>query len=185
MTGLKPKNPSAAARMTALAFQKYAPELHRYLLRRLRRPDDASDLTQEIFERFIKVDRGDAIQNPQAYLFKIASHVVNQSLLRHEHELVTYDSELVQTLTETFDQGSPDTMADHLSLQRDLREALRTLPENHLAALLLVKGEGLSYEEAAREAGFTENTIGTYVKHGRAKLKLILEEYWHKKESPP
>lgn len=171
------------ARLAALAFQKYAAELHRYLLRRLRQPEDAPDLTQEIFERFMRIDRAEAIENPQGYLFKIASHVVSESLCKDEHNRVTYDSDLVQRLGEVFDQGPPEKLADRLGLERDIREALHSLPDNHLTALLLVKGEGLSYEEAARETGFSENTIGTYVKHGRAKLKLMLADYWSSKES--
>jgi RNA polymerase sigma factor (sigma-70 family) len=177
-------NSSAVARLAALAFQKYAPQLRRYVVRRLRKPDEAPDLTQEIFERFMRVDRADAIQNPQGYLFKIASHVISETLCREEQSLVTYDSELVQKAVDEFDSASPEVLADRLGLQRDIRNALKALPDNHLAALLLVKGEGLSYEEAAREAGFTENTIGTYVKHGRAKLRLMLEDYESGKGSP-
>jgi len=179
----KSKKPSAANRLTALTFQGYAPQLRRYVLRRLRTPEDALDLTQEIFERFMRVDHVEAIRNPQAYLFRIASHVVSEALARDEHSLLTYDSEQALKAAETFDPAAPEPLAEQLGLEHDIRAALQSLPDNHLIALLLVKGEGLSYEEAAREAGLSENTIGTYVKQGRAKLRLALEDYWNRKES--
>jgi RNA polymerase sigma-70 factor, ECF subfamily len=184
MLAAKSKNSHSAVALAAAAFAKYEAALHRYVLKRLRRPMDAHDLTQEIFERFMKVDRAEAIRNPQAYLFGIASHVVAEARYEQEHNLVTYDSELAEKTVEAAGNAAPNELADTLGLQRDILEALHALPENHLAALLLVKSEGLSYEEAARVAGFTESTVGTYVTHARAKLKLILEEYWTYKDRP-
>lgn len=185
MTQPKAKHLDAAARLAAVAFQKYEGALHRYVLRRLRRPQAAPDITQDIFERFLKVNRADAIRNPQAYLFGIAAHVLSEAHYHQQHDPVTYDSELLEKRTELAGGGSPDELTDKLAMQRDLLDALKALPDNHLIAVLLVKGEGLSYEEAARAAGFTESTIGTYVTHARAKLKLMLEDYYSGTESPP
>jgi len=180
-----PKAPESAARQSvAAAFQKYEATLHRYVLRRLRRPQDARDLTQDIFERFMKVDRLEAIRNPQAYLFAIASNVVSEVRCAQERNLVTYDSDAMDRLAEALEHGSPDELTDQVNLQRDIVRALSKLPDSHLAALLLVKGEGLSYEEAARTSGMTVNTIGTYLTHARARLKLLLEEYWNTKDAP-
>lgn len=176
-------HPETAARLAlAAAFSKYEAALHRYVLRRLRKPQDARDLTQDIFERFMKVERSEAIRNPQAYLFGIASNVVSEARYAQERDVVTYDSATVDRRSEVFEHGSPDELADKLSLQRDIVRALAKLPDNYLAAVMLVKGEGLSYEEAARTSGMTENTIGTYLTHARARLKLLLEEYWHSKD---
>lgn len=184
MLAVKSKNSRSATQLAAAAFAKYEAALHRYVLRRLRRPADVRDLTQDIFERFMKVDRAEAIRNPQAYLFGIASHVVAEARYEREHNLVTYDSALADKTAEAAGHAAPNELADTLGLQRDILDALLALPENHLAALLLVKSEGLSYEEAARAAGFTESTIGTYVTHARAKLKLLLEDYWCSKDGP-
>src|SRR6267378_6385638 len=84
------------ARLVALAFRKYAPELHRYIERRMRRPGMAPDLTQDIFERFLQIEDTDVVRNPQAYLYGIASHVVREALFREDQSLVTYDSDAVE-----------------------------------------------------------------------------------------
>src|SRR5258705_7997608 len=184
MTDAKTKTPVPEVPSTGAAFEQYGPALHRYLLRRLRHPQDASDLTQEIFERFIKKkDRTELIRNPLAYLYGIASHVVSEAHYAAQQSRVTFDSELLVRMDEGFDAAAPDQLADRLGLRRDLLDALSSLPRNHLLAILLVKGEEMSYDEAACATGFTRNTIATYVMHARAKLKLILQDYWVAKDS--
>lgn len=50
----------------------------------MRRPGTALDLTQDIFERFLQIADTDAVRNPQAYLYGIASHVVREALFRED-----------------------------------------------------------------------------------------------------
>src|SRR5262249_37610678 len=113
--------PQSILGLAALAFRKYAPELHRYVERRMRRPELAQDLTQDIFERFLQVEDTDAVRNPQAYLFGIASHVVREALFREDKSLVTFDSDMVQELDSQLDHALPDDMADRLAVQQELK----------------------------------------------------------------
>lgn len=160
--------------MAALAFRKYAAALHRYLARRVREPEAADDLTQEIFERFLQVEDTDAVRNPQAYLFGIASHVVREARYRTERSLVTYDSEAIDTADEMLDHAWPDDAAERLSLQQDLRHALLQLPATQRVVLLLVKRDGYSYEEAARKMQLSVATVASYLFEARAKVKMLL-----------
>jgi RNA polymerase sigma factor (sigma-70 family) len=174
MRQAKPGISSSIAHLTAEAFRKYAPALHRYVLRRLRRPGDAPDLTQVIFERFLAVEDAALVRNPQAYLFGIASHVVSEFRMREEHGLVTFDSEMTDQVADGLEHSVPDDLADRLSLSREIEHALSTLSDTHRAVLLLVKREGLTYEEAAAAMQLTVNTIGTYVMEARAQMKQVL-----------
>lgn len=160
---------------------KYSDALHAYLLKRLRRPkQDAADLTQEIFERFLrKRDQPEVIRNPLAYLYGIASHVVAESFEQEPRQLVTYDSTLADKAAEASLQTGDS--AQQLELRKDLVQALALLPEAHLTALLLVEGDGLSCKEAARATGYSPNTIKNYLVHARATLKKLLEDYDGKK----
>src|SRR6267378_1798455 len=114
-----PKLNHPVARLAALAFRKYAPELHRYIERRVRRAGSAPDLTQEIFERFLQVEDATAVRNPQAYLYGIASHVVREALFREDRSVVTYDSDAVEEAGRRLDHALPDDMAERLALQED------------------------------------------------------------------
>jgi DNA-directed RNA polymerase specialized sigma24 family protein len=52
--------------------------LRRFLSLRPRNIQDVSELAQEVFSRRSRVDRHEAIGNPQEYLFTVASHVIHQ-----------------------------------------------------------------------------------------------------------
>lgn len=172
----QPKAPNAVSRLAALAFRKYAPELHRYIERRVRASVSAPDLTQEIFERFLQVKDGDAVRNPQAYLYGIASHVVREALFREDRSLVTFDSETVDAAGSSLANALPDDLAERLALQEELNRALAELPAMHRAVLLLVKRDGLSYEEVARRTRLSPSTVNSYVFEARARMKGILKD---------
>jgi RNA polymerase sigma-19 factor, ECF subfamily len=176
MSEPNPKINHPAVRLAALAFRKYAPELHRYIERRVRRRGDAQDLTQDIFERFLQIEDADAVRNPQAYLFGIASHVVREALFRLDKSLVAFDSDAADEAGERLDNALPDDLAQRLSLQQDLKRALAELPAVHRTVLLLVKRDGLSCEEAARRTQLHVNTVKTYVFEARARVKMILQD---------
>jgi len=172
----RPKAPvDRIASLAALAFRKYAPELHRYIERRVREPETAADLTQDIFERFLQVDDTDAVRNPQAYLFGIASHVVREARYRIDRSLVTFDSDAIDAADEMLVHAWPDDMAERLALQQGLRHALLQLPATHRAVLLLVKRDGYSYEEVAQKIKLSVATVTSYLFEARAKVKMLLE----------
>lgn len=153
-----------------MTLRRYSAALHAYLLKRLRRRrEDMADLTQEIFERFLrKRDRPEVIRSPLSYLYGIASHVVAETIEQEPHRLIAYDSE---------SEPQASDFTPQLSMREDLIWALSKLPEPQLKALILVEGNGLSCKEAARLTGYTPNTIKTYLMHGRATLKKLLEDY--------
>jgi len=166
----------SAVRLAALAFRKYAAELHRYIERRMRRSGVAQDLTQDIFERFLQVQDADAVRNPQAYLFGIASHVVREAQFREDKSLVTFDSEAVREAGGQLEHALPDDLAERMSLQQDLNRAFAELPAMHRTVLLLVKHDGLSYEEVAKRTRLNVNTLKTYVFEARARIKMTLKD---------
>ena len=160
-------------------YGQYAAALNRYLVRRVRRPEDVDDLTQEIFELFVRrKDRAEVVRNPLAYLFRIAFHVVGTALADEGRNPVIFDSRQLPEELGLETRSSSHEEAEELVAQEDVRAALAQLPENYLIAMMLVEGQGMSYKEAARASGFTAATIATYVTHGRAALKLALDGRW-------
>jgi len=160
-------------RFARSAFEKYTVELHRFLLRRIRRPADADDLVQEVFMRLLRMDQADRVRKPLAYLYGIAFHVVREFQMKEEQDRVICDSSTLEQLTEHPGDLSNDDFADRLHLQRQLSKALLQLPPGQRAVLLLVKRDGLSHEEAARVAGLTVQTVEKYVVNAKARLKSM------------
>ena len=170
------KGDSESAQPIQAVYGRYAAALNRYLVRRVRRPEDVDDLTQEIFELFVKrKDRSEVVRNPLAYLFRIAFHVVGTALADEQRQATVIDPKRTLTDTEVEARGSSNEDAEALVAPRDVQKALEQLPANYLTALMLVEGQGMSHKEAARITGFTPGTIAAYVTHGRAALKLALE----------
>ena len=170
------KGDSESALPIQAVYGRYAAALNRYLVRRVRRPEDVDDLTQEIFELFVKrKDRSEVVRNPLAYLFRIAFHVVGTALADEQRQATVIDPKRTLTDTEVEARGSSNEDAEALVAPRDVQKALEQLPANYLTALMLVEGQGMSHKEAARVTGFTPGTIAAYVTHGRAALKLALE----------
>lgn len=170
---------SKSGTLAPAMLRRYTAALHSYLLQRLRRRRaDTADLTQEIFERFLrKRDRPEVIRNPLAYLYGIASHVVAETIEQEPHHLVTYDSALAEHAAEAHpDLQAPD-LARQLGLRADIVAALSKLPKAQLTVLVLVEGDGLSCKEAARITGYTPGTIKTYLMQARTTLKKLLEDY--------
>ncbi len=157
------------------AFRRYAPDLHRYLLRRIRHGSAVPDLLQIVFERFLRVQDIEQVKNPQAYLYTIASHVVSQARLREENNPVTYDSVAVDEAGDRLENAQPDDMAHRMGIAQELNRALAQLPPAHQAVILLTKRDGLSYQQVAEQTGLSVNTVTLYVWEARSRLKTILK----------
>jgi RNA polymerase sigma-70 factor (ECF subfamily) len=173
---MRSKEDSESAQPIQAVYGRYAAVLNRYLVRRVRRREDVDDLTQEIFELFVKrKDRAEVVRNPLAYLFRIAFHVVGAMLADEKRQATVINLTHTLTDTELEGRGSSNEDAETLVALQDVQRALEKLPVSYLTALMLVEGQGMSHKEAARVTGFTPGTIATYVTHGRAALKLALD----------
>ena len=61
-----------------------------------------------------------------------------------------------------------------LSLPEDLQDALRGLPDDFRAAVVLFDVVGLSYEEIADQLGIPVGTVRSRIHRGRASLRGAL-----------
>jgi RNA polymerase sigma-19 factor, ECF subfamily len=170
---IKPTSQLAAA--VSAAFRDYAPELHRYIARQMRHPEGAGDLTQEIFERFLQLPNPETVRNAQAFLYGIASNLVRELRYRERRSLVSFDSQTVDEVSERLEHADRDDLAERLALEQDLQWALSKLPAAHRAVLLLVKRDGLTYEEVAQRTGLALTTVTNYVSEARAKAKMLMK----------
>jgi len=156
-------------------FRRCSPDLHTYLRRRLKSSSATADLTQEIFERFIRGDRAARARDPRAYLFGIASNVVADAKMAREREVVIYDSDVAEEAGKALPGEDPHTR-ESVALEDELLLAVEKLPEAHRAAILLTKRDGLSSREAAARMGTTEGSVRVYVCEARAQLKTLLKK---------
>lgn len=157
------------------AFSHYRRELHRYLLRRLNRPQDVDDLAQEVYLRLLRHDENKSVRKPLAYLYGVAAHVVADFRIDSEpdREHLVVDSEAVEQCSDEPSYALPDDLAQRLNLQQQLERALARLPPTHAAVLLAHKRDGLSYKEVAQKLGLSVHTVEKYVTQAKARIRTM------------
>lgn len=160
------------ANLVRLTFEQYRGGLLRYLMRRLGHAQNAQDLAQEVYLRLLRVEDVDLVRQPQAYLYRIASHVVYEFRLREEREqkYMTIDSQAMTELADRVGDPSAEEQWQTMSTERELTRLFSQLPPVEQAILLLQKRDGLSYKEVAKRLDLSIHTVKKYL--FRALLRL-------------
>ena len=169
---------STASREMSFAesvFRQYTALLHRFLARRLTRPQDVDDLAQEVFIRLARLNKPELVLKPKAYLCSVASNLVREFKLRNARELerIVFDSETLDEAAEQPAHERPDELAERLNIQRQLEQAMQRLPRIQCAVLLLAKRDGLSHKEIARKTGLNVRTVDRYVFEATGKIMTM------------
>jgi RNA polymerase sigma factor (sigma-70 family) len=147
-------------------------------VRRLKGAENAADLAQEVYLRLLRVENQELVRSPQDYLYGIAAHVVYQFRLRSRRELVIYDSDTLDEITEH--PAQTDTfggLPDRLNLQRELERALARLSPTHQAVFLLRKRDGLSLQEIATQLRLSTHTVKKYIFQAKAQIRTQWNEH--------
>jgi RNA polymerase sigma-70 factor (ECF subfamily) len=164
-SSIDPSHAPAEPRFARDAFANYRGDLHRFLLRRLRSTHDASDVMQEVFLRLLQLDRTDAVRNPQAYIYGIASHVA------HEFRRRAQRYQHAEAETQDFTLEDP---AEQLDLERSMEQALAELPPVQLRILLARQRDGLSYPQIGNALGLSAHTVRKYLDRALASVRSRL-----------
>jgi RNA polymerase sigma-70 factor, ECF subfamily len=166
---------------------RYHQPIYSLLVRTVRDPADAADLTQDVF---VKIFRGigsfHGESSLRTWIYRIALHEgLNQRRWwrRHRQQEVTIEMETVDCesgeptrLKELLvDPGeSPYEMATHTEARERVEAALRQVPEPFRTTLILRDIEGFVYEEVAEMLGVNLGTIKSRLVRGRACLRQLL-----------
>lgn len=144
-------------------FKQYSPTLLRYLASRVGNESEANDLAQEAYLRLIRVPDPDAIQNAEAYLFRIAANLTAEHLLKRARSPKTVDLETFEQSGEDGDENQFEALMEARSALKRLDQVLEDMPPLYRAVLLLRKREGYSHEEIAEKLGISSHTVHHYL----------------------
>lgn len=142
---------------------RYGRRLRQFLSVRLRNVHDVPDVAQEVFLRLMRVDRQDAIRNPEAYLYTVASHVLQQHTLRQSTDPVFVE------ITDAFaelklpETENPAVKADTAGRMAMLERALAQLPPKVGAALVMHRVGGYTVPEIANQLGVGRESVKKYL----------------------
>lgn len=166
--------PKARTNARMSVFGRHLRDLHRYLARRLRVPQDADDLTQEVYLRLLRVDDAKLVHKPLAYIYGIAAHVLADFRVQvaHDEQHLVAPDELPEGWLERASEALEDMPEENLSVTQQIEEALRQLPEITQAVLILHKRDELTYEEIAERTGLSVHQVHRHLNQAHARLKL-------------
>ncbi len=143
------------------------PSLRRYARALVGDASAADDLVQDTLERaWARAAQWRPGQPLRVWLFAIMHNLRVDQLRRPVLSIVTDTGDLP-------DLPVRATQTDHIELA-DLDRALRQLPEEQRAVLLLVGLEALSYAEVATTLGIPLGTVMSRLARGRERLRAIL-----------
>jgi RNA polymerase sigma-70 factor (ECF subfamily) len=154
-------------------YERYARDVHRFVLYLSGDPALADDITADTFVRLWTAPGEIRTATVKAYLFTIARnlYLTRQRRERRETEL---DASLRTAAP------SPETLAVARDEARHVLHALGRLPEIDRAALLLHAREQMPYQEIASILGLSVPAIK--VKIHRARVRLLA---WRRTEPQP
>lgn len=151
--------------------QRWNRSLFQFLNRRVQTTVDIEDLAQETYLRLLRArDLGD-VRNPQAYLLRVASHVIlewRDSQPRPEAFLML-DEELLP------DECGPDLETEAALSQERLENILAAVSPVMRAVLLLRLRDELSCKDIAQELSLTLRQVRRYLARGYERLRAALE----------
>lgn len=158
-----------------LLYREHLEAVQRFVARRVDNPEDAADLTAEVFLAAIKAARtyrGEA--TPLAWLYGIARNVVSSH--HRSSARARRVSSSVAAAHVLLDEDATDRIVARIDSQRQARElyqSLVALPERQRALVELVAVDGLLLSEAAIVLGISAGNAR--VRYHRARQRLAHE----------
>ena len=152
--------------------REYAPDLRRFLARRRIIESDIHDICQEVYLRLLRFERTEIIENPKAYLFRVAANVAHDFNLR-KRQWTAFETE---PLDEFADTPGSARMVDEEHRSYVLAAILAQLPPLPRAALALLAQEDLTYEEIAGRLGVSRRVVKRAVARGYALARDSLAQ---------
>ena len=153
-------------------YREHLEAVERFVARRVETPEDAADLTAEVFLAAIDASRryrGDGAA-PRAWLYGIARRVVaghHRSTAKALRAVGRIDAR------ELLDDDSTDRIVARVDSQRAAREVYRSLaamPDRQRAVVELVAVDGLSLTDAAAALGITAGNARVLYHRARRQL---------------
>ena len=165
--------------------QEHQRMVHQLALHLLGDPDEALDLSQEVFMRVFRTlhaFRGQAAL--RTWIYRI---VINQARnrqrwwrRRHRTDQVSFEAH-VRSAGEPAaeaEAAAPDRLFGRKELSQRIRASLDQLPFDQRSAIVLREIDGLRYEEIAFTLGVAVGTVKSRLARVRQTLRKELKDLW-------
>jgi RNA polymerase sigma-70 factor, ECF subfamily len=169
--------PVAEAMDAGQLFDVYHDRIYRYVLRMVKNPAEAEDLTQDTF---LRAYRGhESLRDPQAvrgWLYRIATHACLDRLRQRKLQ-VSIDTGEGADRVDAVVSKSPSVLeiTERKETSACVQRCLDFLPDSYRAVILLHEAHSLTAAEIAELLGVTVTTVKIRLHRARRKLQRIME----------
>jgi len=158
-------------------IRRYQKQVFRIVLRMVKSPDDADDITQDTF---VRAHRGLGTFKDEfdfhPWLFRIAyNQAINFINKRKRQAAADIDEVPERDMKTGPEPESPVQSASRHELLGRLSAALERLPEEQRTVFLLRVQEGLSYEEIAETMNTPKGTVMSRLARARMALRKLMD----------
>jgi RNA polymerase sigma-70 factor (ECF subfamily) len=128
-----------------------------------------------VYLRMLRVSRADSIRSPEAYLFTVAQHVVQQHGLREA--AIPRAEEITEMLDPPVAASDQDPALTAVAQQfaEKLQGTLDHLTPKARAAFILHRRDGMSPEEIAAHLGVSRAMVKKYLLKALLRLRVHLD----------
>jgi RNA polymerase sigma-70 factor (ECF subfamily) len=152
----------------------HSARVYRLAYRLTGNPHDAEDLTQEVFVRVFRSLSSYTPGTFEGWLHRITTNLFLDGARRKQRiRFEGLADEMAHRLAGS--EPTPAQAFDDSHLDDDVQAALKALPPEYRAAVVLCDIEGFSYEEIAATLGVKLGTVRSRIHRGRAQLRASLE----------
>lgn len=152
------------------AVETYSTMIYRLALSRLRNPEDAEDVTQEVFMRYVRNHPPiDSEEHQKAWFIRVTINCsINMATSAYSRHHATLTDEILAITAGEGEIPVEDDFAIKL---------IRQLPDKYRQALHLYYYEEMSIAEIATVMGNREGTVKSLLHRGRVKLRGLWETW--------
>ena len=151
-------------------FVQYGAQIHAYIAQRVHPREDANDLTQEVFARFIRSRHADGCESPRALLYEIATNLMRDRARRLKSRRadrhVPYDDEETEGIG-----ADPSRVIDNERRLQDVEAVILGLPSKCREVFVLSRFEHLSYADIATRLGISVATVQKHISKALLRLR--------------
>lgn len=156
------------------AYRRWGALVYTLVLRRIGDPEDAKDVTQQVFVDAWRGREGyDARRGSlKTWILGITHHKTADALTRRSRRARDFDAAAAAAPHETVQRTAPtDVVLDHILLV----EELERLPEQQQTVLAMAFFEDLTQTQIAERTGLPLGTVKSYTRRGLMRLRNRLE----------
>jgi RNA polymerase sigma-70 factor (ECF subfamily) len=161
--------------------RRYSAPIHQFILRMVGRPEDADDLTQDVFVQLLKslpAARPDLPLRPWVYVIarnKCLDHLKRKRALPFS-ALANPDTDEPVEYRLADAEPLPDELAERADLREILQDAITALPPRYRTVVALRYSTDLTFAEIGAVLALPENTVKTHFQRAKVMLRAGLRD---------